>query len=99
MAAAEGADWEHSAGFYVVLVDQPGQKSWPITGASFIILYKEQDDAVHTQTMLNFFDWCYKHGNEIAIGLDYVPIPESVVEIIKDAWIKEIRANGKPVWQ
>ena len=98
MAAAEGADWKHSAGFYVVLVDQPGKKSWPITGASFIILYKEQDDAVHAETLLNFFDWCYKHGDEIAIGLDYVPIPDSVVEIIKSAWIKEIKSNGKQVW-
>jgi len=98
MAAAESADWEHSAGFYVVLVDQPGKKSWPITGASFIILYKEQDDAVHAETLLNFFDWCYKHGDEIAIELDYVPIPDSVVEIIKSAWIKEIKSNGKQVW-
>ncbi len=99
MASAEGADWLHSEGFYVVLVDQPGEKSWPITGASFIILYKEQADAIQAQTMLTFFDWCYKHGNEIAAELDYVPIPKSVVEIIESTWTKEIKSNGKPVWR
>lgn len=99
MAAAEGADWEHSEGFYVILVDQPGDESWPITGASFIILHKAQTDEVNAQAMLTFFDWCYKHGEEIAIGLDYVPIPESVVEIIQSSWSNEIKSNGKRVWQ
>ncbi|MCF7810454.1 phosphate ABC transporter substrate-binding protein PstS, partial [bacterium] len=99
MASAEGADWLHSEGFYVVLVDQPGEKSWPITGASFIILYKEQADAIQAQTMLTFFDWCYKHGNEIAAELDYVPIPKSVVEIIESTWTKEIKSDGKPIWR
>jgi phosphate transport system substrate-binding protein len=99
MASAEGADWLHSEGFYVVLVDQPGEKSWPITGASFIILYKEQTEAIQAQTMLTFFDWCFKHGNEIATELDYVPIPKSVVEIIESIWTKEIKSNGKPIWQ
>lgn len=98
MAAAEGADWENAPGFYVVLVNQPGANSWPITGASFILLHKQQSDMDKAKTMLNFFDWCYTHGSQIAKELDYVPIPASVVEIIEKAWANELSQNGNPVW-
>lgn len=98
-SAAANADWAHSPGYYVVLTDQPGENSWPITGASFILIYRDQPDAVRAQTMLEFFDWCYRHGAQDAIGLDYVPMPESVVELVEDTWRKEVRANGGPTWQ
>jgi len=98
-AAAANADWKHSHGFYVVLVDQPGDDSWPITGASFIILYKQQENNETATEMLKFFDWCYKHGREIALNLDYVPMPENVVQIVQQTWKNEIRLNGKPVWE
>jgi phosphate transport system substrate-binding protein len=97
-AAAEGADWAHSAGFYVILVNQPGPNSWPITGASFIILYKQQAEMEGAKRMMTFFDWCYKHGKDIAGGLDYVPIPDNVVGIVEKVWSSEIKAAGKPIW-
>lgn len=99
MAAAANADWKNAPGFYLVLVDQPGENSWPITGASFIILYKEQKDEKTARTMLEFFDWCYKHGGEIALQLDYVPMPDNVVEIVENLWKTDLRAAGKAVWK
>ena len=98
-AAAEGADWANAPGFYMILVNQPGTESWPITGASFILLYKNQNDKDQALTMLNFFDWSYRHGKQIAIDLHYVPIPDSVVDIIKRTWSKEIKFDGKAIWQ
>ncbi len=97
-AAAANADWKNSPGYYVVLVDQPGKDSWPITGASFIIIYKEQPNAGIAKTMLSFFDWCFKHGAEMAESLDYVPMPLNVVELVETTWKTEIRSNGKPIW-
>jgi len=97
-AAAANADWENAPGFYMVLTDQPGADSWPITGASFILIYKEQKDAAKAKTMLKFFDWCYKHGGDIAEKLRYVPIPENVVNLVESKWHSEVAVNGEPVW-
>ncbi len=99
MAATEGAGWEKSEGFYVVLVNQPGESSWPITGASFIIMHKSQEDAEQTKRILNFFDWCYDHGDDIASKLDYIPIPNSVVEIVQKAWKEKITHDGNRIWK
>ena len=82
----------------MVLVNQPGKASWPITGASFIILFREYTNPDEIKTMLTFFDWCYKHGGDIALKLDYVPMPDKVVSIVEKAWSSQIRAAGKPVW-
>ncbi len=98
MAAAANADWIHAPGFYLVLTDQAGARSWPITGATFILLYKKQSDAARTRQILNFFDWGYKHGQGMAKKLDYVPIPQKVVNLIESKWKSDIRANGKSVW-
>lgn len=98
-SAAANADWAHSPGYYVVLTDQPGAGSWPITGATFILIYKEQDDAARAKALLEFFGWCYEYGDEDAVGLDYVPMPDSVVELVEDTWRKEVRSNGKALWQ
>lgn len=97
-AAAANADWENAPGFFMVLTDQPGADSWPITGASFILIYKEQEDAAKTKTMLKFFDWCYRHGGDIAKNLHYVPIPENVVDLVESRWQSEVRVNGERVW-
>lgn len=97
-AAAANADWAHASGYYMVLVNQPGEDSWPITGATFLIIYKEQTNAGAAKTMLNFFDWCYKHGDELAVSLDYVPMPDNVVEMVENTWKNEIRSNGKTLW-
>ena len=82
-----------------MLTDQPGDNSWPITGASFILIYKSQTDPIRAKALLSFFDWCYKHGQDIAKTLDYVPIPMNVVDLIEENWQKEIIAGGKTVWQ
>lgn len=98
-AAAANADWKNAPAFYMVLVNQPGADSWPITGASFILIYKEQQDSAKAKAMLSFFDWCFRHGADIAKSLDYVPMPENVVKLVEEAWAKEIKSGGKPVWQ
>lgn len=98
-AAAEGADWKNAKGFYMELVDQPGKDTWPITGASFILMYKGQKDAAHSKTVLSFFDWCFNHGAEMAEKLDYVPMPAGVVKLVEAKWKAEMRSGGKPVWQ
>ena len=98
-AAAVNADWENASGFYLVLTDQPGNETWPISGASFILMYKKQNDAAKAKAVLEFFDWCYKHGADLAKELDYVPMPETVVDLVESTWKKEITANNKPVWK
>ena len=98
-AAAAGADWENAPGFYMVLTDQPGEQSWPITGASFILVYKEQADAAQIKTILDFFKWCYDHGQDIAVKLHYVPMPEAVVNLVEKQWKTKIQAGGNPVWE
>lgn len=96
-AAAANADWVNSPGYYVVLTDQPGEKSWPITGASFILVYKEQKDNLTTEAMLKYFNWCLKHGGDLAAKLHYVPLPESVVTLIQNSWKNEIKVKGQAV--
>lgn len=98
-AAAAGADWETAPGFYMVLTDQPGADSWPITGASFILLYKEQADAAQIKAILDFFKWCYSHGQEIAVKLHYVPIPDTVIQLVEKQWKTSIQAQGASVWE
>jgi phosphate transport system substrate-binding protein len=97
-AAAASADWKSAPGFYMVLTDQPGEGSWPITGASFILVYKEQPDAAKARAMLEFFAWCFETGGEAAERLHYVPMPEAVVTLVQDEWRAQVRAGGRPVW-
>ncbi|MCA9519943.1 MAG: phosphate ABC transporter substrate-binding protein PstS [Myxococcales bacterium] len=96
-AAAANANWGKAPGFYLVLTDQPGAESWPITGASFILLYKKQRSKAKAIAMLRFFDWCLAHGSEMAKKLHYVPIPANVVDLIRQKWQKELSVDGKPV--
>lgn len=98
-AAAANADWANAEGYYLVLTDQPGKDSWPISGASFILVYKEQKDAAKAKRVLEFFDWCYQHGATLAEKLDYVPIPGNVAKLVENTWANEIQSNGKPVWK
>jgi phosphate transport system substrate-binding protein len=97
-AAAANADWEHAAGFYVLLTDQAGESSWPITGASFILMYREQQDGEKARAMLRFFDWCYQNGAKDAESLQYVPMPQNVVKLVEAAWSREIKAKGQAMW-
>ncbi|MFC5481009.1 phosphate ABC transporter substrate-binding protein PstS [Massilia suwonensis] len=98
-AAAASADWAKAAGFSVVLTDQPGKASWPITGASYILLHKAQADAAKGKEVLKFFDWAYKNGDAAAAELDYVPMPDAVTKLVQDAWRANVKdAAGKAVW-
>ena len=98
-AAAANADWSHAPGFYMVLTDQPGANSWPITGATFILVYKTQDKPENGAAVLKFFDWAYHHGGKMAQKLDYVPMPASVVSLVEKTWSANIKdASGKAVW-
>lgn len=97
-AAAAGADWKHTPGFEVILTDQPGRDAWPIAGATFILVYKDQTNCADARAVLDFFDWSYRNGAEMASSLDYVPIPKDVYELMEGAWGARIRCGGKAVW-
>jgi phosphate transport system substrate-binding protein len=97
-AAAANADWKNAPGFYEVLTDQPGAKSWPITGASFILMYKDAKNPEAAQAALKFFDWSYANGDKMAEDLDYVPMPDNVVELVEKTWSQEIKGKNGPLW-
>jgi len=98
-AAAANADWDNAPGFYMVLTDQPGKDSWPITGATFILVYKTQEKPANGLAVLKFFDWAYQNGDKMAEDLDYVPMPSSVAKLVEQTWSKEIKDDsGKSVW-
>ena len=99
-AAAAYADWKNAPGFFQILTDQPGKTSWPITGASFILMQVKQDKPANATEVLKFFDWALKNGQAMAADLDYVPMPEAVIKVIADAWKAQIKDGaGKAVWQ
>ncbi len=83
-AAAANADWAHAPAFRVILVNQPGSGSWPIAGASFILVHKQMRNAKVTGPLFTFFDWCFGHGDKMAEKLDYVPLPDNVVNMVEE---------------
>jgi len=97
-AAAAGAKWQEAPGFYEILTNEPGKKSWPITGATFILMQKVQDNPGQAQEVLKFFAWAYANGGKMAEDLVYVPMPASVVELIENSWKQIKTASGAPVW-
>ena len=94
-AAAAGADWAKS--FYQILTEQPGKDAWPITSATFILMHKTQDKPVQAATSLKFFEWAYKNGDKTAGDLDYVPMPDSVKQVIFKSWADIKDASGKSI--
>ncbi|MCA1856451.1 phosphate ABC transporter substrate-binding protein PstS [Massilia oculi] len=99
MAAAAGANWAATPGFAVVLTNGAGKDSWPITGASYILVHKTQPDAAKGKEVLKFFDWAYKNGDAAAAELDYVPMPDSVSKLVADAWRARMKDGaGKALW-
>jgi phosphate transport system substrate-binding protein len=98
-SAAANADWKGTPGYALLLTDQPGKESWPITASSFILVYKKQDDAATAKAVLDFFAWSYANGAKMAEELDYVPMPAKVVSLVQDTWKNEVKGpDGKPIW-
>ncbi|HEX2603802.1 MAG TPA: phosphate ABC transporter substrate-binding protein PstS [Oxalicibacterium sp.] len=98
-AAAAGADWAKTPGMQVILTNQAGKNSWPITGASFILMHKTQANAESAKEVLKFFDWAYKNGGAAATELDYVAMPPSVTKLVEETWKSSLKdASGKAVW-
>ena len=98
-AAAASADWTGTPGFGVILTSEPGAESWPIAGATFILIHKQPQDPANAAEALKFFAWAYKNGDKMAEELDYVPMPDKVVSAIQEVWAKEIKdAAGKPLF-
>ncbi|MGA8864915.1 MAG: phosphate ABC transporter substrate-binding protein PstS [Gallionella sp.] len=99
-AAAAGARWDKAPGMYLLLTEQPGKESWPITGATFILMHKVQDKPETAKGVLKFFDWAYANGGNMASELDYVPLPDSLVKLIHREWKEKIKdKSGKAVWK
>lgn len=99
-AAAANAKWKAEEGFYQILTNQPGKDSWPITGATFILMHTSQTNAESAKDVLKFFDWAYSNGSKLAADLDYVPLPENVIKMIRESWTSQIKGpDGKAVWK
>jgi phosphate transport system substrate-binding protein len=97
-AAAANADWAAADSYFLILTDQAGAKSWPITGASFILVYKQPADPAPVNEALKFFAWAFRDGAAMASELDYVPLPGPLIAQVKKSWAAEITAGGHPVW-
>ncbi|WP_454642385.1 phosphate ABC transporter substrate-binding protein PstS [Bradyrhizobium liaoningense] len=91
-AAAANADWAGSKNYFVILTDQPGETSWPITGATFILMHKDATDKAASQEAIKFFKWAFEKGDKMAEELDYIPMPDTVVKQIEKTWAAEIKS-------
>jgi phosphate transport system substrate-binding protein len=98
-AAAANADWKSQPGYGVILANQPGDDSWPMTAATWILMYKKPTDAATSADALKFFAWSYKKGTKMAEELHYIPMPANVIKSVEEYWMKEITdASGKPLY-
>ena len=99
-SATAGADWNNAPGMYLLLTNQTGKDSWPATGASFIIMHKQQADALTGRAILKFFDWSYKNGSKMSEELEYVHMPQAVIKLVQDNWKKELKdPSGQSIWK
>ena len=90
-AAAANADWAHAPGFYLILANQPGDTSWPMTAATFILMHKNPANPAASKDALEFFRWAYEKGDKMAQDLDYIPMPDNVVKMVEAMWDKDIK--------
>jgi phosphate transport system substrate-binding protein len=97
-AAAANADWSKAQDFNLLLTNQPGKASWPITGATFILMHKQQGKPETAREVINFFAWAYQNGGKLADELDYVPMPENVIKLVEQSWQQIKGPDGKAVW-
>jgi len=91
-AAAANADWAHAPGYYLILTDQPGDKSWPITASTFVLMHKEPADKANSAEAIKFFKFAFEKGDKMAEDLDYIPMPEAVVKMIENTWSADIKS-------
>ncbi|HWK45002.1 MAG TPA: phosphate ABC transporter substrate-binding protein PstS [Stellaceae bacterium] len=96
-AAAANADWAHAQNYYLILTDQPGKESWPITASTFVLMYKKQDKPDVGKSALEFFKWSFENGQKMAEELDYIPMPENVVKLIENTTWGQITDGSKPI--
>ena len=94
-AGAASADWVGAAknDFYVLFLDSPGAQAWPISATTFVLMYRNPSDAKASQDALKFFQWGLEKGDNLALGLDYVPLPDNAVKAIEASW-KGIQGSG-----
>jgi phosphate transport system substrate-binding protein len=97
-AAAAGADWTKARGMYMILTDAPGKDAWPIAGATFILMHKVQANPDNAKQVLKFFAWSYANGDQMASDLDYIPMPDAVVNLIQSNWKQIKDGSGSPVY-
>ncbi|GGH26249.1 phosphate-binding protein PstS [Alsobacter metallidurans] len=99
MAAAANADWSSAPGYGVILSNQKGADSWPMTAATFILIHKQPADPAAATDALKFFDWAFKKGDKAAEELDYIPMPDAVVTMVEKTWADNIKDTaGKPLF-
>jgi phosphate transport system substrate-binding protein len=91
-AAASNADWTHAPGYYVILTDQPGDQSWPITASTFILMHRDPSDKAASGEALKFFKWAFANGAKMAEELDYIPMPTNVIDLIQKTWSADIKS-------
>ena len=98
-AAAANAKWDADKGFFEILPNEPGKDSWPITGATFILIYKSQNKSANAAEMLKFFDWAFTNGDKMASDLNYVPLPANLKTMIHASWKAQVKdTSGKALW-
>ena len=98
-AAARSANWEGTQGFGVILTNESGADTWPMTSATFVLMHKQPTNPAGAAEVLKFFNWAYVKGGKMAEELDYVPLPGDVVSAVKKLWLSEIKdASGKPIF-
>jgi len=91
-AAAANADWTHAPGYYLILTNQPGDKSWPIVASTFVLMHKDAADKAASQEAVKFFKFAFEKGGKMAEDLDYIPMPDSVVKLIEKTWSADIKS-------
>ena len=91
-AAAANADWTHAPGYYLILTDQPGEKSWPIIASTFVLMHKDPTDKAASAEAIKFFKFAFEKGGKMAEDLDYIPMPDSVVKLIEKTWSADIKS-------
>ncbi len=98
-ASAVNAQWDKDSGFYEILTNKPGSGSWPITGATFVLMHKSQGKPGQAMQVLKFFEWAYVHGKDMALELDYIPLPDDLIALIKTSWEANIKGkDGRAIY-